>query len=71
MGVEMMCGRRCFLVTIILLAGLALAACQATSSEPIVTPSEIGLANPASVHCQEHGGALRPHADVSVGRVES
>ena len=62
-----MCGRRCFLVTIILLAGLALAACQSPSSEPIVTPSEIGLANPASVHCQEQGGALEMRQDEGGG----
>jgi putative hemolysin len=58
MGVQMVRGRKWFLVAIILLGSLALAACQAPSSEPTVTPSDIGLANPASLYCQEQGGAL-------------
>jgi putative hemolysin len=42
----------------ILLASLALAACNAPSSGSVNTPSLAGLANPASVHCQEQGGTL-------------
>jgi len=55
------------LLIMILLGSLALAACQAPSTESVDTPSAAGLANPASVHCQEQGGTLEMRLDSSGG----
>jgi putative hemolysin len=55
------------LMKMILLDSLALAACQAPSSGSVATPSTAGLANPASIHCQEQGGTHEMRQDGSGG----
>ncbi|MCB8992068.1 MAG: META domain-containing protein [Ardenticatenaceae bacterium] len=62
---------------ILLVAGLLLIGC--TSSEeptavgdeptpPVVDEEPVGLANPASVHCEEQGGTLEMHSDADGGQ---
>jgi putative hemolysin len=67
MGVNIMDARNCSLPIMILLASLALAACNAPFSGSVAAPSPAGLANPASVHCQEQGGTHEIRQDGSGG----
>ncbi len=56
------------IISFVLPCLLVLAGCSTPSQPEAPKPPQIGMANPASVYCQQKGGTLIPSADSARGQ---